>query len=117
MSSPERTDNLLARLSTANTYIHRVRAEADNKYDTDDPMLNYLFDKYAFLEVLNEDTVYHLEKEAETWERTTTRGRLSYERKKEVIVRLLGEVAEFERWNNLPSAFEWMRLLEPLKGA
>ena len=99
--NPAGVDNLLVRLAKEHTIFPRFRAEADNKYKKDDPMINYLFGYYGFQEVLNEDLTWCLNEIVDTWDATNTKGKLSYRRKVEVALRLVEEIIEFERLNNI----------------
>jgi predicted transcriptional regulator len=92
-------DDLLTRLAKAHTFYPRLRAEADNQYQLKNPMLQYLFNYYTFLEVLNEDLTRFLEELGDSWDSTSTKGKLGYLRKVRVRDQLNREIADFEARN------------------
>jgi predicted transcriptional regulator len=92
-------DDLRTRLGKGHTFYPRLRAEADNQYPPKDPMLGYLFNYYGFLEVLNEDLTHFLDELQDSWDATSTKGKLGYLRKVQVRDQLNREIAEFEAKN------------------
>lgn len=92
-------ENLLERLAKGHILYPRLRAEADSHYQLNDPMLQYLFNYYAFLEVLNEDLTRFLDDLQDSWDATSTKGKLGYMRKVKVWNQLGKEIAEFEAIN------------------
>jgi hypothetical protein len=89
-------EDLLTRLAKAHPMICRIRAEIFNKYHEKDPMLAYLFNYLGFLEVLNEDGTHFLEELEDSWDATSTKGKLGIMRKIQVRDQLNREIAEYQ---------------------
>lgn len=99
--TPPILDDLRGRLATEHIYFPRLRAEADSKYQSNDPMLPYLFRYYGFMEVLNEDISRFMEELQDSWDATSTKGKLAYSTKVERRDRLSQEIAMYDAQTTL----------------
>ncbi len=96
-------EDLQSRVARMHTVVPRLRAEADTQYPTSHPMLNYLFGYHAFIEVLAEDLAGFLDELQDSWDATSTKGKLSYSTKVERRDRLSLEIAMYEAQNQSPT--------------
>lgn len=99
--NPGTLHELLTRLAKEHQIIPRLIAVADTDYPQDSEMHRYVTGYYKEQGWLNEDLTDFMEQLQDSWDSTSTSGKLSYNEKVRRRDRLNLEIAEYEARGNI----------------